>query len=290
MLRKKLGLKELELTEEQTRFILEDEKEVLEAQIDTHEYWKSCLNSVDGQNEILFALQYFSLIPLPVWAAARDGTIQHWNKYAERSYHYKSSSILGEDFIELFVNDPEKIQARKDLHNIIEGFEGPEHFNMAEDKDTRGRTVRVLTCCFPVYDPRIKDVVQAEISFDVNMLDQHQAELQELHEDYRNFKEQQRDAILQEKRHLLKDIRTCAQTKCNILDKSIEASSERIGDPKSTKHEQELHEKEKTMSLTKKNTILDIEIQLKENVSASESQKDLKRIRQEIEEWRLDDV
>lgn len=184
-LRRRLSLGERDPRAQETIDWLEKENEILERQLAIHEKWKAKLETADGRMEALFALQFFSSIPLPLWTSDLQEKITSWNDFASETYKHTSEKALGKNFINLFVRPPEQDQAREDLFAIVHGQEGHVHLNLCTDEDRHKRKLYLVTCCFPVFDPRNSAVAQAEVSFDLSRLQDLQVELEEMQANYR---------------------------------------------------------------------------------------------------------
>jgi hypothetical protein len=203
------------------------------------------LRTEEGRQKALFLLQYFHSVPLPMWAAAPDATIVHWGDRAAATYQHTETRALGKDFIDLIVVDPEKKQAREDLACIVFGQEGLEHFNLCKDKDRTGKQVFLVTCCFPVYDPRSKQIVQAEVSFDLGRLDSLKEELDEMYDDHKNEREKARAterALLGATVSLaVGELKVILDARRNELKAKMTKNQNIIDDPKSSEHEKAEH-------------------------------------------------
>lgn len=138
-------------------------------------------NDLEAQ-ETSIKLAILEKIPMPVWACDRDCRIVFWNKSAARLYGYSREEVLGKDFVELFVNKPERAQARKDCEDIVDNDKFIK--NMAEDIDKSGNTRKLVTQCFAVYDVAGHAGLQVEISYEVQDMDRLQAELRDMQEAY----------------------------------------------------------------------------------------------------------
>lgn len=100
-------------------------------------------------SEEVLLLQILSRSPFTVWACDREFKIVLWNKKCEEVYGFSKAEALGKSFIDLFVDGPEKSQAKKDATDIIERNSRCENF-LAYDNDFRGDRRTMLTNCFRV--------------------------------------------------------------------------------------------------------------------------------------------
>ena len=128
--------------------------------------------------QIELKLAIFDKLPMPVWACDRDCKIVFWNDGAARLYQYSSEEVLGKDFVNLFVNPPERDKARADCMEIID--QNKPWKNMADDIDKHGNTQKLVTHCFPIYDIAGHSGLQVEISYEAQDYDKLSQELVEL--------------------------------------------------------------------------------------------------------------
>lgn len=175
-------------------------------------------NDLESQ-ETLIKLAILDKIPMPVWACDRDCKIVFWNKAAARVYAFTKEEALGKDFVDLFVHEPEREQARIDARDIIDN----DRFikNMAEDIDRNGSTKKLVTQCFALYDVGGHVGLQAEVSYEVQDIDRLQIELKDLQDKF--ARERQRVRELEEES--LKIIRKRA---LECLDSIYKNQSDRL--------------------------------------------------------------
>jgi len=248
-MRKELSLPERSSGRPETLERLERENEMLKKQKSIFAECSALLDTEEGRREALFCLQFFRSIPLPLWTSTLDANISYWNEFAERTYQHSAKKALGKNFINLFVSEAEKEQAAEDLTSIIFGEEGAEHFNLCKDKDKLNRQVYLVTCCFPVFDPRHGEVVQAEISFDLRQLATLEAELSDMYVRFRKKEEEQRTLKLQREAVVIKNLveelfnelrQYCSRERSKI-QKRIEKNRELMEDKKSSEIEKRTH-------------------------------------------------
>jgi PAS domain S-box-containing protein len=178
-----------------------------------HEYeqLKHLLNG--PQTEIKLAI--FDRLPMPIWACDRDCRIVFWNAGAARLYGYSAEEAIGKDFVNLFVNKPEREKARIDCVDIIDNSRPIK--NMADDIDKHGNTRKLVTQCFPIYNVEGHSGLQVEISYEVQDIERLQAELAEMQEAYKRTEAQR-----EELEHRLVDVtRTRALTALDSLVSSV---------------------------------------------------------------------
>lgn len=249
-LRSRLGLKDRSDDAKDTLEWLEKENEMLRVQSEVAERCSKLFETEDGRKQALFALQYFYSIPLPLWVSDSNANIKFWNRYAERTYHHSEDKAIGKNFIDLFVSKPEKQQASDDLLAIIHGQEGLEHFNLCKDLNKENKQVYLVTCCFPVFDPRAQEIVQAEISFDLQRLPELIDELDEMYQKYKKNEEEaaklraekERAIIAKETQQLLDELRSVFARASETLEAKIRTSRALI-DGKSMPAERRVEER-----------------------------------------------
>lgn len=283
-LRAKLGLPNRSKGAADSKSLCRKECDVYQKLVDVRNYWKELIETPEGKKEALFALQFFTLIPLPLWTADCTGKIRHWNEWAEKAYSLKSEDVIGEDFIPLFVNEAEKAQARQDLADIINGKEGLVHFNMADDIDSRGNIVRVLTCCFAVYDERLSEVTQAEISFDINQLAQHQAELDKIQARHREREHRRAHFLEKERDYLLKTLQSYHGKYLESIGEKIGMCSDMIDNPNTPSATRALQETQLNEHTEKKDEFNKWYLQVKQKIEDCETNEEMHSIRSSIDQ------
>lgn len=281
-LRAELGLGTLGRPE-LTRNELEHVLDVLEKQVEIYQYWQRRIETPDGRDEALFCLQYFTSIPLPVWAARRDSLICHWNEYAQRTYGHSAGHAMGKSYLSLFISEQDKAQSQQDLLDIIDGVEGREHFNMADDFDKDKRLVHVLTCCFPVFDLRSSEVVQAEISFDTSRMEDYRTELDELRESYKL-------RMRHEKDYLINTVNSYCGALSVDYEKKIARAQEFVHDPNSRANERTTHSANIKEHRRKKVELDRWQAEMIRKIPLCTTERSLHEIRVEIDKWKETNV
>lgn len=266
---------------------LEKENEILERQIATYERNRALLATEEGRLEALYKLQFLDSVPLPTWSANIQGKIVHWSSPAEKTYGYTADRAMNRNFIDLFVIDPEKKQAQDDLVCIIFGQEGPEHFNLCKDKDKNGRQIYLVTCCFPVLDPRNSEIVQAEISFDLSRLDALKEELEEMHRKHRAEEEgarairlaRERAVIETLTRELFSDVKQHYDTRRAEIERRINIAKEKLADDTVTKNQKKFFENELSENLKDLANLDRWEADVKAEIARADTKENLENLR-----------
>jgi PAS domain-containing protein len=272
---------------------LERQNEVLKWQLAQHQRNLALLETDEGRREVLFRLQFLDSIPLPTWAADASAKIVFWAGSAEQTYGHVKGRALQKDFIDLFVTEPEKKQARKDLFSIVSGQEGLEHFNLCKDKDKNGKQVYLVTCCFPVFDPRTNEIVQAEVSFDLSRLEALEEELEEMHQRYRAEEEGARAMRLAKERtivetltrELFSELKQNYDHRRQIIERRIRINKEKGADGKETKTVKELHQKELEKNVIELQELDQWEADTKAEIARADTSENLQSTRDKLREW-----
>ena len=166
-------------------------------------------------------LAIFDRLPMPIWACDRDCRIVFWNGGAARLYGYSAEEAVGQDFVELFVNKPERDKARVDCIDIIDN-DRPIR-NMADDIDKHGNTRKLVTQCFAVYNVEGHSGLQVELSYEVQDIDRLQVELASLQDAYARAEAEREDL-----QHKLVDV---------TRDRALKALDSVIGSVKDSLHD-----------------------------------------------------
>lgn len=122
-------------------------------------------------------------LPMPIWACDRNCRIVFWNEGAARLYGYSADEAIGQDFVDLFVNKPERDKARLDCVDIIDNDRPIK--NRADDIDKHGNTRKLVTQCFALYNVEGHSGLQVELSYEVQDIERLQAELGTIQEAFR---------------------------------------------------------------------------------------------------------
>jgi PAS domain S-box-containing protein len=176
-------------------------------------------------------LAIFDRLPMPIWACDRNCRIVFWNDGAARLYGYSAEEAIGQDFVDLFVNKPEREKARIDCVDIIDNDKPIK--NMADDIDKHGNTRKLVTQCFAVYNVEDHSGLQVEISYEVQDIDRLRDELVRMQEAYARAQQER-----EELQHKLIDVtRTRA---LEALDSIVASVKDSLHDRKSAADQAEL--------------------------------------------------
>jgi len=124
--------------------------------------------------------------PFTLWASNRDCIIRIWEGKCESLYGYSREYAIGKDFVDLFVAEHEKDQAREDQIAIIDHDEI--FHNIANDFGKSGNTLQLLTNCWRFVDPATGEVWNMEMGLIVDYFDQERERLNQVIEESRILK------------------------------------------------------------------------------------------------------
>ena len=117
--------------------------------------------------EIDLILELISRVPVAIWAAsgeAHDFAVRLWSPGAEQLYGLSRDDILGQNYIQKFVNRLERRQAIAD-HKTLEESRSP-YRNLARDQRGDKTTRLMLTQGIALWHPVLKHYLQGEVTVD----------------------------------------------------------------------------------------------------------------------------
>ncbi len=132
--------------------------------------------------------------PFTMWACNRNFEIVLWTPQCEANYQRKKREAIGADFVELFVSEPEKKDAREDCIDIIDNNENFINF-IAEDFAKNGSPRYMLTNCFRVWDKENGEWLQAETALEIS-------DIEEALKEHRSLREAGIALVAKSKRYL----------------------------------------------------------------------------------------
>jgi len=124
--------------------------------------------------------------PFTIWTSNRDCIITLWEGECERLYGYKKEDAIGKDYVPLFVDPHEAMQARRDQISIID-HKKPFH-NIANDKANNGNNLHLLTNCFRIQDIRTGEFLNAEMGILIDFYENEKNRLEEVISESRKVK------------------------------------------------------------------------------------------------------
>jgi hypothetical protein len=122
------------------------------------------------EDEINLILWVAWRLPIAIWAAEgrdEDYAIRLWTPGAEKLYGFSKQEALNKNYLNLFVDIKERIQAEYDH----EKYEGKDEFysNTANDITSSGKQKRLITQGVSVKHPGIGRFVQLEVTTDASL-------------------------------------------------------------------------------------------------------------------------
>ncbi len=133
---------------------------------DLIEYIKELKQKRELTYEEKMKLTILDKSPFSIWASDRNCTIKLWEGKCESMYGYSKLEVLGKDYVDLFVATDEKNAARKDQLSIID--DGKVFHNIANDKGRNGNTLKLITYCSRIQDPKSGEYWNAEIGIPID--------------------------------------------------------------------------------------------------------------------------
>lgn len=115
--------------------------------------------------------------PFTIWASDRECKIRLWDGQCESMYGRSKEEVLGKDFVDLFVARDEQAAARRDQLEIID--RDKVFHNIANDQGRNGNTLKLITHCFRIRDPKTGEYWNAEIGVTIDYYEEEQKQLAE---------------------------------------------------------------------------------------------------------------
>ena len=138
-------------------------------------------DKLELSHEDVLRLKIMDRAPFTMWACDRDCKIVLWTHQCESIYGYKKREAIGADFVELFVDEPEKKAAREDCVDIIDNDVVFRNF-IAQDIAKDGSYRYMLTNCFRIWDSELNEWLQAEVALEIR-------DIHEAIKEHRNLRE-----------------------------------------------------------------------------------------------------
>lgn len=174
-------------------------------------------------------LAFIDSSPFTLWASDRNCKIKFWSGKCERLYGYTKEEVIEKDFVDLFVASDEQKAAREDQISIID--DGAIFHNIANDVGKSGNTLRLLTNCWRLKDPKTGEFWNAEMGLIIDFYNQEVERLETIINESRMLKSKVTEFIgyskrckiqfSERKRSINKAIRECDR-KAVLLRKRTE--------------------------------------------------------------------
>lgn len=119
--------------------------------------------------------------PVSMWACTKNFEIVLWACDCEKIYGHRMEDAVGKNYLELFVDEPEREQSKIDCTRIIDEDYVQKNF-LAYDKAQNRQRRTMLTNCFRVWDEDNGEHLQAEMALEIGDLQLREDEHRTLRE------------------------------------------------------------------------------------------------------------
>lgn len=157
-------------------------------------------------------------MPLTVWACDRNFKIVLWNEHSQEVYGYRKDEAFGSDYTELFVDHPEREQAKIDCIKTIDQDVVFKNF-IADDIAKNGTRRNMLTNCYRVWDSERNEFLQVEVAVEISDLELRKAEHRTLREVGIALIEQRKKIFDLQKNDLLSRLSAMYYIKLRVIEK-----------------------------------------------------------------------
>jgi PAS domain S-box-containing protein len=120
-------------------------------------------------------------VPFTIWACDRNFKIVLWCGKCGDNYCCSNENAIGKNYLELFVDPPEREESREGCLKIIDEDIVMKNF-LAYDKALDGSTKTMLTNCFRIFDEDSGEYLQAEVGIEISDLQLREREHRTLRE------------------------------------------------------------------------------------------------------------
>lgn len=124
--------------------------------------------------------------PFTIWASDRDCKITFWSGKCESLYGYTASQAIGQDYVDLFVAEDERVAARKDQLSIID--DGIVFHNMANDQGKNGNVLHLITNCRRIKNPENGEYWNAEMGLIIDYYEDERERLNQVIQESQKIK------------------------------------------------------------------------------------------------------
>lgn len=124
--------------------------------------------------------------PFTIWASDRDCKITFWSGKCESLYGYTASQALGQDYVDLFVAEDERVAARKDQLSIID--DGAVFHNIANDQGKNGNILHLITNCRRIKNPESGEYWNAEMGLIIDYYEDERERLNQVIQESQKIK------------------------------------------------------------------------------------------------------
>lgn len=124
--------------------------------------------------------------PFTIWASDRDCKITFWSGKCEALYGYTASQAMGQDYVDLFVAEDERVAARKDQLSIID--DGTVFHNIANDQGKNGNVLHLITNCRRIKNPVDGEYWNAEMGLIIDYYEDERERLNQVIQESQKIK------------------------------------------------------------------------------------------------------
>ena len=140
--------------------------------------------SISRENRL--KLEILKRVPFTMWACDRNFKIVLWTCGSVCVYGYSKEDTIGRNYLELFVDENEREQSRRDCINVIDNDIVQKNF-IATDCSRNGERPMLATNVFRIWDNENQSFLQAEVALDISNI---REKIDEYHECRVNWAEE----------------------------------------------------------------------------------------------------
>lgn len=156
----------------------------------TREELMSLLRKLEKQRAFSYEdrmkLEILDQSPFTIWASDRDCRITFWAGQCESHYGYTREQAIGQDYVDLFVDEDEKVAARDDQLKIID--HGEVFHNIANDHGRDGNILHLITNCRRIRDIETGKFWNAEMGLIIDYIEDEKERLNQVITESRKVK------------------------------------------------------------------------------------------------------
>jgi PAS domain S-box-containing protein len=136
-------------------------------------------------------LEILKRVPFTMWACDRNFKIVLWTCGSACVYRYSKEDTIGKNYLELFVDENEREQSRRDCINVIDNDMVQKNF-IATDCSRNGKRPMLATNVFRIWDNEIQSFLQAEVALDISNIDENIKEYHDCRVEWGKRRERER--------------------------------------------------------------------------------------------------
>ena len=158
--------------------------------------------------------------PLSIWACNKKFEIVLWTVGSTKIYKYEKENAIGKNYLQLFVDPPERYQSLIDCCRIVDD-DYVQTNCLAYDVNQDGEHRTMLTNCFRIWDEDNEEYLQAEVALDISDLELRRNEFFNLREAGNARVESQRRTIIDRLQHIFAEKLNTYKQQKQELDKWV---------------------------------------------------------------------